>query len=166
MRSRVLLRVGAAAVLCGLAGCRTAPVTFPAVAPWEVRRPQLQAREHFDLSGRVAVATGHEGFNANLHWEQQGRRSQLMLEGPLGTGAVRISASGNDLDIVTARGAPVASPPPHPHLPTLLRFGPPQAGWHIDYSLYVAGGGESLPARLTLQRDAVRVRLLVDDWQL
>ncbi len=41
-----------------------------------------------------------------------------------------------------------------------------QAGWHIDYTLYVAVGGESLPARLTLQRDTVRVRLLVDDWQL
>ncbi len=44
MRSRVL-RAGAAAALCALAGCRTAPMTFPALAPWEVRRPQLQARE-------------------------------------------------------------------------------------------------------------------------
>jgi len=182
-----------------LAGCRTAPVTFPAVAPWEVRRPQLQAREHFDLSGRVAVATGHEGFNANLHWEQQGGRSQLMLEGPLGTGAVRISASGNDLDIVTARGEHVDSAAAHADLATRLGFDPPlaslrywilgvpdpaqpateeldqrqqrlqgltQAGWHIDYTLYAAVGGESLPARLTLRRDAVRVRLLVDDWQL
>jgi outer membrane biogenesis lipoprotein LolB len=41
-----------------------------------------------------------------------------------------------------------------------------QAGWHIDYTRYVAVGAESLPTRLTLQRDAVRVRLLVDDWQL
>ena len=31
---------------------------------------------------------------------------------------------------------------------------------------YTVSGGESLPARLTLQRDAVRVRLLVDDWRL
>src|SRR5256886_17693864 len=85
MRSRVL-RVGAAVLLCVLAACRTAPVFFPAPAPWVVRRPQLQAREHFDLGGRVAVATAHEGFNASLHWEQQGVRSQLTLEGPLGTG--------------------------------------------------------------------------------
>ena len=199
MRSRVL-RAGAAAVLCGLAGCRTAPpVTFAAVAPWELRRPQLQAREHFDLSGRVAVATGHDGFNANLHWEQQGRRSQLMLEGPLGTGAVQISASGNDLDIVTARGEHVDRAAAHAELATRLGFDPPlpslrywilgvpdpaqpateeldqrqqrlqgltQAGWHIDYTRYGAVGAESLPTRLTLQRDAVRVRLLVDDWQL
>src|ERR1700719_2720053 len=199
MRSRVL-RAGAAAVLGGWAGCRTAPpVTFAPVAPWEVRRPQLQAREHFDLSGRVAVATGHDGFNANLHWEQQGRRSQLMLEGPLGTGAVRISASGNDLDVVTARGEHVDSAAAHADLASRLGFDSPlpslrswilgvpdpaqpateeldqrqqrlqgltQAGWHIDYTLYVAVGCASLPARPTLQRDAVRVRLLVDDWQL
>jgi len=30
---------------------------------------------------------------------------------------------------------------------------------------YASSGGESLPARLTLQRDKVRVRLLVDTWQ-
>jgi len=198
MRSRVL-RVGAAVLLCVLAACRTAPVFFPAPAPWVVRRPQLQAREHFDLGGRVAVATAHEGFNANLHWEQQGVRSQLTLEGPLGTGAVQISASGNELDIVTARGEHLDSAAAHADLATRLGFDPPlaslrywilgvpdpaqpaaeelderqqrlqaltQSGWHIDYSLYVAVGGESLPARLTLRRDAVRVRLLVDDWQL
>src|SRR6202047_3413245 len=119
MRSRVL-RVGAAAVLFVLAGCRTAPVFFPAAAPWEVRRPQLQARQHFDLSGRVAVATAHDGFNANLHWEQQGTRSQLMLEGPLGTGAVRISASGDDLDIIAARGEHVNRAAAHAELATRL----------------------------------------------
>lgn len=40
-----------------------------------------------------------------------------------------------------------------------------QDGWHIDYPGYVAVGGEWLPARLTLQRADVRVRLLVDGWQ-
>ena len=41
-----------------------------------------------------------------------------------------------------------------------------QAGWHISYSSYDASGGEALPTRLSLQRDAVRVRVLVDAWQL
>src|SRR6267143_965505 len=104
---------------------RTPPVFYPAAAPWEVRRPQLQARQHFDLSGRVAVATAHEGFNANLHWEQQGTRSQLMLAGRLGTGAVRISASGDDLDIVTARGEHVDRAAAHADLTTRLGFDPP-----------------------------------------
>ena len=198
MRSR-LLRAGAVALLATLAACRTAPPSFLVLPPWEVRRPQLQAREHFDLKGRVAVAAGREGFNANLRWSQQGERSRLTLEGPLGAGAVQVSASGNQLDIVTARGEHLDSAAAHAELAARLGFDPPlpslrywvlgvpdpdrpaleelderqqhlqhltQAGWQIEYGLYVAVGVQSLPARLTLKRDAVRVRLLVDDWQL
>ena len=40
-----------------------------------------------------------------------------------------------------------------------------QDGWRITYSTYTAVHGEWLPARLSMQRDAVRVRLLVDEWQ-
>jgi outer membrane biogenesis lipoprotein LolB len=35
----------------------------------------------------------------------------------------------------------------------------------VEYQSYTSASGEALPARMTLQRDAVRVRLLVDDWQ-
>jgi outer membrane lipoprotein LolB len=40
-----------------------------------------------------------------------------------------------------------------------------QDGWRIDYGSYVVVGAEWLPARLTLERADVRVKLLVDDWQ-
>ena len=41
-----------------------------------------------------------------------------------------------------------------------------QDGWHVTYGAYVDAHGQTLPARLTLEREAVRVRLVVDDWQL
>ena len=40
-----------------------------------------------------------------------------------------------------------------------------QDGWRIDFGSYLAVGGEWLPARVTLERADVRVKLLVDDWQ-
>jgi outer membrane lipoprotein LolB len=40
-----------------------------------------------------------------------------------------------------------------------------QDGWRIDYAGYVVVGSEWLPARLTLERADVRVKLLVDDWR-
>jgi outer membrane lipoprotein LolB len=40
-----------------------------------------------------------------------------------------------------------------------------QDGWRIDYGSYTVVGGEWLPARVTLERADVRVKLLVDDWQ-
>jgi outer membrane lipoprotein LolB len=40
-----------------------------------------------------------------------------------------------------------------------------QDGWRIEYGSYLAVGGEWLPARVTLERSDVRVKLLVDEWQ-
>ena len=193
------LGLSAALAVAALAGCRTAPVSLPPGAGWEARRPQLQARAHFELKGRVAVAAGNEGFNASLHWTQDGARSLLTLEGPLGLGGAEVTASGDELNLVTSRGEHMDSDAAHAALAARLGFDPPwsslrywvlgvpdphvpatealdseaqrltgltQAGWRIDYTAYTAVGADALPARLTLQRDTTRVRLLVDDWQL
>jgi outer membrane lipoprotein LolB len=144
------------------------------------------------------VAARGEGFNANLHWTQEGARSQLTLAGPLGVGGAQITTSGHELTVITARGEHVESEAAHAELAARLGFDPPlaslrywvlgvpdpngpatetldaaqqrlsaltQDGWQVEYLRYMAAGGEALPARLTLQRDAVRVRLLVDDWR-
>ena len=187
-----------AAVALALAACRTAPLPAPSAPPWPTRRPELQAREHFELKGRVAVAAGTQGFNARLRWQQDGVRAQVALEGPLGAGAVHIDAQGSDLDIVMASGAHLTSDAARAELSARLGFDPPlaslrywilgvpdpahpadetldparqrltrleQDGWRIDYGGYVVVGSEWLPARLTLERADVRVKLLVDDWQ-
>lgn len=39
-----------------------------------------------------------------------------------------------------------------------------QEGWQIEYADYEVVDGRWLPKRLTLHREGVRVRLLVDDW--
>ncbi len=198
MPRKVAAALGAA-VLGLVAGCRTLPVVSPLTVPWDERRPQLQARDHFELSGRVAIAVGDQGVNANLQWTEVGARSQLTLEGPLGVGAVRISAEGEDLQIVNASGQHLDSDAAHAELATRLGFDPPlkslrfwiqgvpdpampatealepgqqrlqdlsQGGWNVHYTAYMQVAGESLPARLSVQRDTVRVRLLVDGWRL
>src|SRR5215470_12767169 len=188
-----------AAALAVLAGCRTLPPAPPPGENWEARRPQLQSLTHFQLRGRVAVAAGSEGFNASLHWTQEGNRSQVTLEGPLGVGGAQLTATGDELTVVTSRGERIESAAAHAELAARLGFDPPlsslrfwvlgvpdpaqpanesldpaqqrlaaltQGGWRVEYQSYEsAGGGEALPARMTLQRDTVRVRLLVDDWQ-
>jgi outer membrane lipoprotein LolB len=193
-----LPRAVAVGALALLAACRTAPPAGPSPPSWQLRRPQLQARAHFALKGRVAVAAAGQGFNASLRWTQDGAASQVALEGPLGAGAVHISAQGNDLDIATANGTRLESDAARDELRARLGFDPPlaslrywvlgvpdpaqpaaetldeahqrlarleQDGWRIGYGGYMAVGGEWLPARVTLERDDVRVRLIVDHWQ-
>ena len=195
---RISARWLGAVALAALAGCRTLPPAPTPGASWEMRRPQLQSLTHFQLRGRVAVAAGGEGFNANLHWTQEGARSEVTLEGPLGVGGAQLTATGDELTVITSRGERVESAAAHAELAARLGFDPPlsslrywvlgvpdptqpasesldpaqqrlsgltQGGWHVEYQSYESAGGEALPARLTLQRDEVRVRLLVDEWQ-
>jgi outer membrane lipoprotein LolB len=86
---------------------------------------ELQARDHFALKGRVAVAAGKDGFNASLHWSQNGSRSNVSLEGPLGAGGVQISADGDKLSIVTSHGDRLDSDAARTELVTRLGFDPP-----------------------------------------
>jgi outer membrane lipoprotein LolB len=41
-----------------------------------------------------------------------------------------------------------------------------QDGWRIDYGAYMPVGAEWLPRLMTLRREGVRVRMVVDGWQL
>ena len=180
-----------------LTACATAPLRAPASGlTWDARRPQLQARENFDLKGRVAVAAGNEGFNARLLWRQTGSRSNVALDGPLGAGGVQITSDGSALSVVTSRGDHLDNEAARSELATRLGFNPPlgslrfwvlgvpdpatpaketldnqqrlaslrQDGWQVDYGAYTSVGGEWLPSRVTLQREGVRIRLIVDGW--
>ena len=186
-----------ALVTSWLAGCRTVPTPAPAISePWEVRRAALQQRDRFNLSGRIAVAAADEGFSARLRWQQQGQRSQLALDGPLGVGGVRITADGDRLNVVSSKGQQLDDDAARQEVQARLGFEPPiaslrywvlgvpdpthpadevldnekrlatlkQDGWQIEYTAYSPVQGEWRPSKMTLKRDDVRVRLLVDGW--
>ena len=196
MRAARRLLLSAMLVAAALTGCKTLPVAPLPSEPWEVRRAALQARDNFDLSGRIAVAAAQDGFNAKLRWQQEGTRSQLALDGPLGVGGVRITSDGNSLSVLNSRGEQLDSEAAKREIETRLGFEPPMAslrywvlgvpdpahpadehlddsrrlatlnqdGWQIDYGAYTDVRGQALPSKVTLKRDDVRVRLVVDGW--
>lgn len=41
-----------------------------------------------------------------------------------------------------------------------------QDGWRLDYSAWQAVAGNALPRKLTLQRDDLEIRLVMDEWLL
>jgi outer membrane lipoprotein LolB len=181
-----------------LVACKTLPpARAPSAAePWEARRAALQSRETFDLTGRIAVAAAQEGFNAKLRWQQQGKQSDLALDGPLGVGGVRIESNGDSLKVINSRGEQLDSAAAKREIEARLGFEPPiaslrywvlgvpdpshpadevlddskrlatlkQDGWQIDYGSYADVQGQALPSKVTLTRENIRVRLVVDGW--
>jgi len=181
-----------------LSACASVPQR-PTVSreSWPERRGALQALSSFQLRGRVGVAVNSEGFNGNLSWQQQGARSTLVIQGPLGVGATRVVAEGSALSVTSSKGAVLDDDQARTELSARLGFEPPisslrywilgvpdpsqpatetlgaeqrlaklgQAGWEIQYTDYMPVGSESLPRRISLTRDATRVRLFIDQWQ-
>jgi outer membrane lipoprotein LolB len=131
-RARLLPLLSCAALVLELAGCQTVPQpAAPALAPeqvmagWPARRAQLQARAQFTAQGRIGVVAGSDGFNGKLRWNQDGTRSTLSLDGPLGVGGVRIVNDGGTLTLTDPSGEALDSQAAHDELVRRMGFEPP-----------------------------------------
>jgi outer membrane lipoprotein LolB len=130
-RARPLLLVSWLAALW-LAGCQTLPKPVaPTLAPeqligaWPARRAQLQARTQFTAQGRIGVVAGGDGFNGRLRWIQDGARSSVSLDGPLGVSGVRIINDVDGLSLTTPSGEALDSQAAHDELVRRMGFEPP-----------------------------------------
>jgi outer membrane lipoprotein LolB len=146
-----------------LAGCKALPPAPPETAPWDVRKAALQARDQFDLKGRIAVAVAQEGFNAKLRWEQRGERSDLALDGPLGVGGVHITSNGDSLKVLNSRGEQLDSEAAKQEIESKLGFEPPIAS--LRY--WVLGVPDPATAAEEVLDDSKRLASLKQDgWQI
>ncbi|HEV2701528.1 MAG TPA: lipoprotein insertase outer membrane protein LolB [Steroidobacteraceae bacterium] len=130
--ARPLRLVSWLALVLWLAGCQTAPKPVaPSAAPaaviagWPARRAQLQARSQFTAQGRIGVVAGNDGFNGRLRWIQEGTRSSISLDGPLGVGGVRIVNDAGTLTLTTPSGEALDSQAAHDELVRRMGFEPP-----------------------------------------
>jgi outer membrane lipoprotein LolB len=166
----------------------------PAGAAWEQRAADLQRANSWRLDGRAAVAYQGQGWQATLNWRQLDDSSEIHLAGPFGVGALVLKQTaaglslngdppsdavlaqlqarlGFELPIDDLRFWLLGVPEPGAEF-ALTRNAQDRAltltqgGWSIEYDRYMAVGGDVLPAHLVLSREAVRVRIAVDHWEL
>ncbi len=156
--------LAAALALAVLAGCVSVPARKPvAPAPWPQRREQLQALDPFELTGRVAVVAGSEGFTARLDWQQRGARSTLDLNGPLGIDGVHVVEDRGTLDVETSEGKRLTSDEAHAELAGKLGFDPPLGS--LRY--WVLGVPDpASPAAETVGANQRLASLQQDGWQI
>jgi outer membrane lipoprotein LolB len=163
-RPALSTRIGALLATALLAaGCASVPRKPTVSVPWPQSRARLQSLASFALKGKVGVAAGGEGFNASLQWEQQGRRSAVALDGPLGIGGVRIVADGSTLNVRNSRGQELDSDAARQELDAKLGFDPPLAS--LRY--WVLGVPDpAQPASETLGSDQRLAALDQDGWHI
>jgi outer membrane lipoprotein LolB len=160
---------------------------------WSQRMANLQEAGSWKLDGRAAVAVGTQGWQATLDWQQQGQATEVHLAGPFGMQATVLSRTpegvsingappnqaemaqlqqrlGFDLPLDQLRYWLLGVPDPGSAFD--LKQNPQdraqqltQAGWSIDYDRYMPVGGDLLPSHLVLNREDVRVRIVVDHWE-
>jgi outer membrane lipoprotein LolB len=189
LRARPILLIA----LLLLSACQT--VRPPAAArSWPDRRAALHALGSYQFTGRVAVTGAGRGASAGLQWQQRGRSADVGLRAPLGLGGAEVHFDDRIISYRFSDGATVEGERAVSALNGLLGFDPPlaslrywligaddpalpeshalddrsrltwlqQGDWRIDYEGYQA---QSLPQRLTLSRDALRVRIVVQEWR-
>lgn len=197
---------GAAALLAlaGLAGCATVPRPPPSAAPAPAARDALAAFDAWHASGRVAVRTAQDGWNASFDWREAPDHGELAVRGPFGAGAARVVRTPQLIRIESGSAAPLEVPAPFDALEPALaaRLGVPlplealrfwvlgvpapgapseavdagagpdvtafrQSGWtvRVEGFVAVAGAPAPLPHKVAVERDATRIRVVVDRWE-
>jgi outer membrane lipoprotein LolB len=190
----MLRLITAGCCLIALSACVITRPPPKAASEWSMRAQTLQHANSWMLDGRAAVAAGTQGWQASLDWRQSDASSELHLAGPLGIGAQAITQTPSGISINGAAPNDAALSQLQDRLGFALpidelRFwllGVPdpsstfeltrndqdraqhlsQSGWSIDYDHYVAAGGDVLPGHIVLTRDDVRVRIVVDHWEV
>lgn len=96
-----------------LSGCAT-PLTVDSLAgtPWPSRQAALDALQDWQISGRLAVTSEQEGWQASLYWTQQGQTYVIELIGPLGQGRVYIQGNRQGVRVRMADGQELYSTDP------------------------------------------------------
>jgi outer membrane lipoprotein LolB len=161
-RARTLAALGALLAVA-LSACQTVPVPPAPITAWHVRRPLLQAQQRFTLTGRVAVAVGTQGFNADLRWVQRGTGTRMVLSGPFGAGATQVSDRAGQLGVITSHGQHLGNAAARATLQRELGFDPPLR----TLRYWILGVPDpSKPARFTLDPEQRLTHLQQAGWSV
>jgi len=181
------LRFALMAALLLPMGCATVPGNAP--EPKTASAAPLLTRFH--LTGRLAADDGEHRFATAFSWSHTPSRAELSLFSPTGQTLARLTLEDGDAALATAEGerheADAAallepllgfSPPPLSALTAWIQGDPgpapdrierDQAGrpyrvWHSGWIVTFDSWQDDRPRRLTIERGAARLVLLLDTW--
>ena len=172
-------------------GACTTLAPAPAVSP--LTQPLLTS---FQIAGRISVRHGTEGFSGNLTWRHAETADEFVILTPLGQGVARIVKNQTGVSLETPGQVIVRALDVESLTQATLGFALPlsglshwvqaqpigaaqlrhhadgtldqlkEQGWQIDYLAYQLVGGQPLPSKIFMENTELKLRLIVDEWQV
>lgn len=81
-----------------LSACATQPAPPPLELSWGEHRARIQALQHWNAEGKLALRTEQGSESASFDWRQEGEQTRLQLQGPLGVNATTLISDGRQLE--------------------------------------------------------------------
>ncbi len=82
-------------LLIGCSGQQVRPVAKDPAQAWRMQQQLLRGLTSWEVRGRIAIQTEHDGFNANFFWRQWDENFHIQLTGPFGIGALTLAGDSN-----------------------------------------------------------------------
>lgn len=148
--------------------------------------------DSWELRGRIAFSSSGQGHSGYLNWRQCGAGFEVRINGPLGSGAVKLVGAPYKVTLYEGNNPPLSAPTPeqlladnygwqlplsqlnywirgipNPDQPYRLSAdGFRQSGWTLQFPRQTGVDGLTLPAKAIADNREARVTLVVQQWLL
>ncbi len=180
-----------ACVVLMLTACASVPPVPDGLYSRTVRS-HLYGLKAWRLEGRVAVASPSDSWTANIDWGHLPEADKIRLSGPLGQGAVAIELDDKSVKIDRGGGNVQSSTEPEAFINQQLGLSVPlqslrfwavglpetgkpyqetvdgfvQDGWLVAYKEMQKADNETLPRKMAVSNNHVKLKLIIDQWEL
>ena len=174
-----------------LSACSIVPLV-PEVHYSRIAREHLYKLERWSFEGRLALTGKNDSWSASINWGHKPDDEKIKLSGPLGQGATEIQLTGDLVTIDRGDGQTQSSIQPEEFINQQLGMFVPvrslrywvvglpepttafvetatgfnQAGWLIEYKQMQPVDDQSMPRKITVTNEQVKLKLIIDQWVL
>lgn len=174
-----------------LSGCTTVPLE-PEVRYSKIAREHLYKLEQWSFEGRLALTGKNDSWSASINWGHRPDDEKIKLSGPLGQGATVIQLTGDLVTIDRGDDQVQSSTRPEEFITQQLGMFVPvqslrywvvglpepttafvetatgfrQAGWFVEYKQMQPVDDQSMPRKITVTNEQIKLKLIIDQWIL
>jgi outer membrane lipoprotein LolB len=174
-----------------LSACSIVPVE-PDIHYSKIAREHLYQLERWSFEGRLALTGKNDSWSANINWGHRPDDEKIKLSGPLGQGATVIQLTGDLVTIDRGDDEVQSSTQPEEFINQQLGMFVPvrslrywvvglpepssafvetatgftQGGWLIEYKQMQQVDDQSMPRKISVTNERVKLKLFIDQWVL